>query len=46
MAAILQSLGSTIIAGIVLLILHVIIATKVAGEGPHMGHDWAAFVMR
>ena len=36
MAAILQSLGRTIIAGIVLLILLVIIATKVAGVGPQM----------
>lgn len=46
MAAILQSLGRTIIAGVVLLILLVIIATKVAGVGPQMGHEWGAFVMR
>lgn len=46
MAAILQSLGRTIIAGIVLLILLVIIASSVAGAGPQMGHAWGAFVMR
>ena len=46
MAAILQSLGRTIVAGVVLLILLVIIATNVAGVGPQMGHEWGAFVMR
>jgi uncharacterized membrane protein len=46
MAAILQSLGRTIIAGIVLLILLVIIANSIAGASPEMGHAWGAFVMR
>ena len=46
MAAILQSLGRTIIAGVVLLILLVLIASSVAGAGPQMGHAWGAFVMR
>ena len=46
MAAILQSLGRTIIAGIVLLILLVLIASSIAGAGPQMGHAWGAFVMR
>ncbi len=46
MAAILQSLGRTIIAGIVLLVLLVIIASSVAGVGPQYGHAWGAFVMR
>jgi uncharacterized membrane protein len=46
MAAILQSLGRTIIAGLVILILLVLIASSVSGAGPVMGHAWAAFVMR
>jgi uncharacterized membrane protein len=46
MAAILQSLGRTIIAGIVLLILLILIASSVAGAGPQMGHAWGAFFMR
>ena len=46
MAAILQSLGRTIIAGIVLLILLILIASSVAGVGPQMGHAWGAFFMR
>ena len=46
MAAILKSLGRTIIAGVVLLILLVLIASSVAGAGPQMGHAWGAFVMR
>ena len=46
MAAILQSLGRTIIAGIVLLILLVMIANSIAGASPEMGHAWGAFVMR
>ena len=46
MAAILQSLGRTIIAGIVLLILLVMIANSIAGASPAMGHAWGAFVMR
>ena len=46
MAAILQSLGRTIIAGIVILILLILIASSVAGAGPQMGHAWGAFFMR
>ena len=46
MAAILQSLGRTIIAGIVILILLIVIASSVAGAGPQMGHAWGAFFMR
>ena len=46
MAAILQSLGRTIITGIVLLILLVMIANSIAGASPEMGHAWGAFVMR
>lgn len=46
MAAILQSLGRTIIAGIVLLVLLVLIASSISGTGPQFGHAWSAFVMR
>jgi uncharacterized membrane protein len=46
MAAILQSLGRTIIAGIILLILIVAIVSGVTGVGPHFDHAWGAFVMR
>jgi uncharacterized membrane protein len=46
MAAILQSLGRTIIAGIVLLVLLVLIANNVTGEAQQFGHAWSAFVMR
>ncbi len=46
MAAILQSLGRTIIAGIVILILLVLISASVSGAGPVMGHAWGAFFMR
>ena len=46
MAAILQSLGRTLIAGIVILILLVLIASSVSGAGPVMGHAWGAFFMR
>jgi len=46
MAAILQSLGRTIIAGIILLILLVLIVSGITGTGPQFGHAWAAFVMR
>jgi uncharacterized membrane protein len=46
MAAILQSLGRTIIAGIVLLILIVAIVSGATGAGPHFDHAWGAFVMR
>ncbi len=46
MAAILQSLGRTIIAGIVILILLVLIASGVSGTSGATGHAWAAFFMR
>lgn len=46
MAAILQSLGRTIIAGIVLLVLLVLITNNVTGEAQQFGHAWSAFVMR
>ena len=46
MAAILKSLGRTIIAGIVLLVLLVLIANNVTGEAQQFGHAWSAFVMR
>ena len=46
MAAILQSLGRTIIAGIILLILIVAIVSGVTGAGPQFDHAWGAFVMR
>ena len=46
MAPILQSLGRTVIAGLVILILLVLIASNVSGAGPVMGHAWGAFVMR
>ena len=46
MAAILQSLGRTIIAGIILLILIIAIVSGVTGTGPHFDHAWGAFVMR
>jgi len=46
MAVILQSLGRTIIAGIVILILLVLISASVSGAGPVMGHAWGAFFMR
>jgi uncharacterized membrane protein len=45
MAAILQSLGRTIIAGIILLVLLVLIVSGIAGA-PQFGHAWSAFVMR
>ena len=46
MAAILQSLGRTVLAGFVILILLVLIASSIAGAGPAMGHAWGAFFMR
>ena len=46
MAAILQSLGRTVIAGLVILILLVLIASSVSGIAPAMGHAWGAFFMR
>ena len=46
MAAILQSLGRTIIAGIILLILLVLIVSGITGDSPQFGHAWSAFVMR
>ena len=46
MAAILQSLGRTIIAGIILLILIVAIVGGVTGTSPQFDHAWGMFVMR
>ncbi|MFM8465324.1 MAG: hypothetical protein ACKOA0_14730, partial [Burkholderiaceae bacterium] len=46
MAPILQSLGRTVIAGLVILVLLVLIASNVSGAGPAMGHAWGAFFMR
>ncbi|MEO0318375.1 MAG: hypothetical protein RL404_2052 [Pseudomonadota bacterium] len=46
MAAILQSLGRTVIAGLVILILLVLIASSVSGAGPVMSHAWGQFFMR
>ena len=46
MAPILQSLGRTVIAGLVILFLLVLIASNVSGAGPVMGHAWGAFFMR
>ena len=46
MAAVLQSLARTIIAGIVILILLVLISAGVSGAGPQLGHAWGAFFMR
>ena len=46
MAAILQSLGRTIIAGIILLILLLVIVSGMTGVGPQFDHAWGAFVMR
>ncbi len=40
MAPILQSLGRTVIAGLVILFLLVLIASNVSGAGPVMGHAW------
>ena len=46
MAAVLQSLGRTIIAGVIILILLVLISAGVSGVGPQFGHAWGAFFMR
>jgi uncharacterized membrane protein len=46
MAAVLQSLGRTIIAGVIILILLVLISAGVYGVGPQFGHAWGAFFMR
>jgi uncharacterized membrane protein len=46
MASIFQSLGRTVIAGVVVLVLLVLIASSVSGQGPAMGHAWSAFFMR
>src|SRR5207247_9139623 len=47
MGAIFQSLGRTIIAGIVVLIVLVIIGAAIAGASPQFGaHAWWAFAMR
>ena len=46
MAAVLQSLGRTIIAGVIILILLVLISAGVSGVGPQFSHEWGAFFMR
>jgi len=46
MSAILQSLGRTIIAGFVVLILLVLISSGISGTSPQFGHVWGIFVMR
>jgi len=46
MAAVLQSLGRTIIAGVIILILLVLISAGVSAVGPQFGHAWGAFFMR
>jgi uncharacterized membrane protein len=47
MGAILQSLGKTIVAGLVLLIIILIVVSFVIGGGPRLGdHAWWAFVFR
>ena len=46
MGAIFQSLGRTIIAGLVLLVIVVFIAAAISGHGIAFGHAWGAFFMR
>ena len=46
MAAVLQSLGRTIIAGVVILILLVLVSAGISGAGPQFSHAWGAFFMR
>ena len=46
MSQILQSLYKTILAGVVLLILVIFIATSVSGQSIQFSHAWGAFVMR
>ena len=46
MGAIFQSLGRTIIAGLVLLVIVVILAACITGQSIAFGHAWGAFFMR
>ena len=46
MGAIFTSLGRTVSAGVVLLILIVIIAGAVTGQSTKIDHAWATFIMR
>ena len=46
MAAILQSLGRTIVAGIVLLILIIVVVGLGTGQSIKFGHAWGAFFLR
>jgi uncharacterized membrane protein len=46
MAAILQSLGRTIVAGVVLLIVIILLAGLMTGQAIKPDHAWSAFFMR
>jgi uncharacterized membrane protein len=46
MAAIFQSLGRTVIAGLVVLVILVLISSGMTSSGVQMTHAWAAFIMR
>lgn len=46
MSQILQSLYKTLLAGLVLLILVVLIASSISGQSIQFGHAWGTFVMR
>jgi uncharacterized membrane protein len=46
MGAIFQSLGRTIVAGIVVLIVVVCIAAAISGAWPQVNHAWSVFFMR
>jgi len=46
MSQILQSLYKTLLAGLVLLVLVIFIATTVSGHSIQFSHAWGAFVMR
>ena len=46
MGAIFQSLGRTVLAGFVLLIILMAVVAVVAGGAPKIDHAWAAFFMR
>jgi uncharacterized membrane protein len=46
MGAIFTSLGRTVSAGVVLLILIVVIAGAVTGQATQINHAWATFIMR
>jgi uncharacterized membrane protein len=46
MAVILQSLGRTLLAGLVLLIAIIVIVGLLSGGMPKIDHTWGAFIMR